>query len=68
MIGRHLGVPVASIPAEDAADHFGWLGPIFALDVPASSALTQELLGWTPIQPGLIEDLEAGHYFRAPSA
>jgi nucleoside-diphosphate-sugar epimerase len=59
LIGRHLDLPVESVPA----DHFGWLGAFFSLDVPASSALTQEQLGWTPVHPGLVEDLEAGHYF-----
>jgi nucleoside-diphosphate-sugar epimerase len=59
VIGRHLGVPTASAPAED----FGFLGQILAIDQPASSALTQELLGWHPVQPGLIEDMDKGHYF-----
>jgi nucleoside-diphosphate-sugar epimerase len=63
VIGRHLHVPVISIAPEDAAEHFGWIGAFFALDAPASSALTQERLGWQPTHPGLIEDLEAGHYF-----
>jgi nucleoside-diphosphate-sugar epimerase len=62
-IGRHLGVPVASIAPEMAVDHFGWLGAFFSLDVPASSALTGELLGWRPTRPGLLDDLEQGHYF-----
>ncbi|MEV0665158.1 SDR family oxidoreductase [Actinomadura luteofluorescens] len=65
-IGRGLGIPAASIAAGDAAGHFGWLaGPVGA-DAPASSALTRELLGWRPTRPGLIEDLEDGHYFKAP--
>jgi nucleoside-diphosphate-sugar epimerase len=64
-IGRGLGVPVASIAPEDVQDHFGWIGPIFALDILASSTRTQELLGWTPSGPSLVEDLDAGHYFRA---
>ena len=68
VIGRHLDVPVVSVTPADAAGHFGWIGAIFALDVPASSTLTQELLGWAPTHPGLIEDLEAGHYFRTASA
>jgi nucleoside-diphosphate-sugar epimerase len=59
VIGRHLNLPTASVPAED----FGWLGQILAVDQPASSALTRELLGWRPVQPGLIEDLDKGHYF-----
>jgi nucleoside-diphosphate-sugar epimerase len=59
VIGRHLNLPMASVPAE----HFGWLGQILAIDQPASSGQTQELLGWRPVQPGLIEDLDKGHYF-----
>jgi nucleoside-diphosphate-sugar epimerase len=59
VIGRHLNLPTASVPAED----FGFLGAVLAVDQPASSALTRELLGWRPDQPGLIEDLEKGHYF-----
>jgi nucleoside-diphosphate-sugar epimerase len=59
VIGRHLSLPTASVPAED----FGWLGQVFAVDQPASATLTRELLGWRPVQPGLIEDLDKGHYF-----
>jgi nucleoside-diphosphate-sugar epimerase len=62
-IGRHLNVPVASIPAEDAAAHFGWLALLIGADAPASSARTQELLGWTPTHRGLIADLEQGRFF-----
>jgi nucleoside-diphosphate-sugar epimerase len=68
VIGRHLGVPTVSIAHEEADDHFGWIGAFFALDAPASSALTRERLGWEPVQPGLIADLEEGHYFDAVSA
>jgi nucleoside-diphosphate-sugar epimerase len=64
-IGRRLDVPVRSIAAEDAAEHFGWLGGLLALDSPASSELTRELLAWQPSGPGLIEDLNEGHYFAA---
>ncbi len=63
VIGRHLGLPVESVPVEQAFDHFGWLGGFFALDLPASSTLTQERLDWHPVHPGLIADLEKGHYF-----
>ncbi len=66
VIGRHLDVPVVSIDPDDAAGHFGWLAGFIGADSPASSAATQELLGWQPTQPGLLEDLEQGHYFRAP--
>jgi nucleoside-diphosphate-sugar epimerase len=64
VIGRHLNLPVVSVPAGQAAEHFSWLGAFIGIDSPASSALTRELLGWQPAQPGLIEDLEKGHYFR----
>ena len=58
-IGRHLGVPTASV----APDHFGFLGMVLAGDQSASSALTREMLAWAPVHPGLIEDLSLGHYF-----
>ncbi len=63
-IGRGLNVPVVSIAPDDAAEHFTWLAHFLALDSPASSAFTQELLDWRPVQPGLISDLEEGHYFN----
>ncbi|HUX70766.1 MAG TPA: SDR family oxidoreductase [Cellulomonadaceae bacterium] len=64
-IGRGLDLPVASIAPEDAHDHFGFLGTFFAMDLSSSSALTQELLGWKPTGPTLLEDLASGSYFRA---
>lgn len=63
VIGRHLDVPVTSIPAEEAGDHFGFIGPFLARDIWVSSALTRERFGWEPVQPGLIADLDKGHYF-----
>jgi nucleoside-diphosphate-sugar epimerase len=63
-IGRSLNVPVVSKTSEAAADHFGWIAMFFAMDGPASSAQTQERLGWRPVQPGLIADLNAEHYFE----
>ena len=68
VIGRHLGVPAISISPEDAQEHFGWMAMFWSLDIPASSALTQARLGWTPTHLGLIADLELGHYFRQPVA
>lgn len=64
VIGRNLKVPVVSRSRDQAADHFGWMATFFALDGPASSAKTQEELGWHPVQPGLIADLSQGHYFE----
>ncbi|HME01693.1 MAG TPA: SDR family oxidoreductase [Solirubrobacteraceae bacterium] len=67
VIGRHLDVPVAAIPAEDAGEHFGFLAGFLGVDSPASSRLTRELLGWKPTHQGLIDDLDEGHYLRDPS-
>jgi nucleoside-diphosphate-sugar epimerase len=64
VIGRQLNVPIVSKSREEAADHFGWMALFFAMDGPASSAQTQERLGWRPVQPGLIADLNAEHYFE----
>jgi nucleoside-diphosphate-sugar epimerase len=63
IIGRKLGLPVASVSKEAASAHFGWLTRFFAIDQPASSAITRKQMGWNPIHQGLIEDLEEGHYF-----
>jgi nucleoside-diphosphate-sugar epimerase len=68
VIGRRLGVPAVSISAADAGEHFGFLGALVSIDNPTSSRLTQELLGWKPEHPGLIEDLEEDHYFVEPAA
>lgn len=64
-IGRGLNLPVASITAEQAGPHFGFLAHFLALDIPLSSALTRELLSWEPSGPGLLGDLGQGHYFAA---
>lgn len=57
-IGRQLELPTVSVPAE----HFGFVGAIYALDQPASSEATRERFGWQPTHPSLLEDLEAGNY------
>jgi nucleoside-diphosphate-sugar epimerase len=64
MIGRGLKVPVVSLTSEEAAGHFGWLALFVERDIPASSALTREKLGWNPTGPGLISDLENMRYFE----
>lgn len=63
-IGRGLNVPAVSKSDEEAADHFGWIARFFSIDGPASSALTRERLGWQPVQPGIIADLNMEHYFE----
>jgi nucleoside-diphosphate-sugar epimerase len=58
VIGRQLGLPVEAVPSEP----FGFLGSVFGVDQPSSSALTRENFGWKPTHPSLLEDLEAGNY------
>jgi len=58
VIGRGLNVPVVSVSQEKAQAHFGWFGMFAGFDMPASSAITQQRLGWHPNGPGLIADLE----------
>lgn len=62
-IGDQLGVPVVSVSAEQALEQLGFIGWVASLDNPTSSALTQQLLGWTPEHPTLLEDVKAGSYF-----
>jgi len=63
VIGRRLGVPVVSIAAEEAADHFGWFAHFATIDNPVSSALTRQLLAWQPSHAGLLADLDQPGYF-----
>lgn len=66
VVGRGLGVPVVSLPPEQAGEHFGWMGMFVGMDLPASSAWTRQRLGWAPAGPGLIADLERMDYRAAP--
>jgi nucleoside-diphosphate-sugar epimerase len=63
-MGRHLGIPTASVAPADAAEHFAHLGHFVAVDSPATAAVTRELLAWEPTGPSLLEDLEQDHYYR----
>jgi nucleoside-diphosphate-sugar epimerase len=63
-MGRHLGVPTASVAPADAAEHFAHLGHFVAVDSPATAAVTRELLAWEPTGPSLLDDLEQDHYYR----
>jgi nucleoside-diphosphate-sugar epimerase len=65
IIGQGLKVPVAAMSQDEAAAHFGWLAMFVGLDLPATSAQTQERLGWHPTGPGLIADLEQICWFEA---
>ncbi|MFF1607619.1 SDR family oxidoreductase [Amycolatopsis sp. NPDC058278] len=66
-IGRRLGVPAVSIPADELVlpGYFGFLTAVVTLDLPVSGLITRRTLGWEPVQPGLFADLDNGHYFPA---
>ena len=57
-LGRRLELPVVSLTGDEAAAHFGWLAMFAGVDMAASSAITRRKLGWEPVGPGLIADLE----------
>ena len=63
VIGRRLNVPVVSRTSEEAAGHFGWIAPFVTMDGPASSAQTQERLGWHSTGSGFIADIDGPAYF-----
>ncbi len=63
-IGRGTGLEARSVPEAEIPDYFGFLAGFITLDDPTSNAKTRELLGWEPTHPGLIEDYDAGHYFK----
>jgi len=65
VIGRHLNVPLVSKSPEEAADHFSWISQFVSIDCPASSAQTQEELGWRPTHPSLLADIGRRNYFEA---
>ncbi|MGW8702977.1 SDR family oxidoreductase [Streptomyces eurythermus] len=64
VIGRRLGVPTVSVAPEDAVGHFTWMSHFLGVDAAASSTLTRELVGWEPVHPGLLADLDQEHYFQ----
>lgn len=66
-IGRRLGLPAVSIPADVlmVPGYFGFLANVVTQNYPASNLITRRTLGWEPAQPGLLADLDNGHYFSA---
>jgi nucleoside-diphosphate-sugar epimerase len=67
VIGKHLNVPVLSKSQEEAVDHFGWMSHFVSIDCPASSAQTQEQLGWRATGASLIADIGRRSYFEVPT-
>ncbi len=58
VIGAQLGVPVTSISIDEAQSHFGPVAVLVVSDMSASNAITKEALGWNPVGPSLLHDLE----------
>lgn len=64
VIAHRLDMSTQSKSPDELAEHFGWMSRFIVLDAPASSTKTRTQLGWAPLHPGLLEDLESGHYFH----
>ncbi|MEV4241649.1 SDR family oxidoreductase [Nocardia sp. NPDC050408] len=66
-IGSRLGLPVVSVPMDElmVPGYFGFLANIVTQSYPASNLVTRRTLGWEPVQPSLLADLDNGHYFSA---
>jgi hypothetical protein len=66
-IGDHLGIPTASIQADQLQAHFGFLAMVITLDNPVTSLATRRILGWEATHPGLLADFDNGEYLTTPS-
>ncbi|GAA1694110.1 SDR family oxidoreductase [Streptomyces yatensis] len=69
-IARALDLPAVSLTPDEAAGHFvsPFMATVYGIDAPVSSSYTQELLGWSPTHPTLIDDLEHGDYLVTPAS
>jgi nucleoside-diphosphate-sugar epimerase len=63
LFAKILNVPTKSLTPDEAGAHFGFMAMFAGLDMPASSALTQQWLGWKPKEIGVLEDLSKPGYF-----
>jgi nucleoside-diphosphate-sugar epimerase len=65
-IGNRLGVPAVSIPLDELMlpGYFGFIANIVTQSYPSSNLITRRTLGWEPSRPGLLADLDNGHYFH----
>jgi nucleoside-diphosphate-sugar epimerase len=64
-IAGKLGVEAKSITDEEAPHYLGFLAGFAGLDNPTSNDKTRAVLGWEPVHPGWVEDVETGHYFAS---
>ncbi|OPB00947.1 hypothetical protein BFW87_00645 [Pseudomonas fluorescens] len=54
-----------SIPADELRlpGYFGFLAAVATLAFLTSNAITRQAFGGNPVQPGLNENVDNGHYF-----
>ncbi|MEX9252247.1 SDR family oxidoreductase [Pseudenterobacter timonensis] len=62
VVARKLNLPLISLSPAEAESHFGGFAHFVAMNLHASSAWTRQQLGWRPVGPGLLEDLENMDY------
>jgi nucleoside-diphosphate-sugar epimerase len=62
MIGKKLGLPVVAKTKEDAAGYFGWMVHFAGMNMPSTSQISRETLGWQPTGLGLLEDIEQNYF------
>ncbi|MFD3308638.1 SDR family oxidoreductase [Streptomyces sp. NPDC058656] len=69
-IARALDLPAVPLTPDKAAAHFPspFMATVYGIDAPVSGTRTQELLGWLPTHPTLLDDLEHGDYFATPAS
>lgn len=67
-ISAGLDIPLVSLSPEEAEAHFGWLAMFIGRNGAASNDWTRSRLGWEPMGPGLIADLQAMNYLQTPVA
>ncbi|HWF01447.1 MAG TPA: SDR family oxidoreductase [Caulobacteraceae bacterium] len=67
-IGEGLRLPVRTLSEAEAAPHFGFLAMLVGVDARATCAITQQTMGWTPSEPGLLDGLRNGGYLPGVSS
>lgn len=63
-IGNGFHLPVVSKEGEEAQNHFGWFRHFAGIDCEASSGLSRKSVGWEPVHPTLMEDLNEDFYWK----
>lgn len=65
--GAGAGGKVTAWPLAEARQTLGNYADALALDQQASSRRAEELLGWKPFRPGILDDLRQGSYVEQPA-